>query len=96
VQIDRTSRSRYAGITGMTWLRDLCPQCNVRLVNSRFDTTFRMPDGSERLCFAVPAALCSDCHQLYLDPDVIDLLDIPDGRCVFAIESDLVLRERAA
>ena len=63
----------------MTWLRDLCPQCNLRLVNSRFDTTFRMPDGSERLCFAIPAALCTDCHQLYLDPDLIDLLDIPDA-----------------
>jgi hypothetical protein len=80
----------------MTWLRDLCPQCDLRLVTSRFDTTFRMPDGSERLCFAIPAALCTDCHQLYLDPDVLDLLDIPDGRCVFAIESDLVLTERAA
>ncbi len=80
----------------MTWLRDLCPQCSLRLVNSRFDTTFRMPDGSERLCFAIPAALCTDCHQLYLDPDLIDLLDIPDGRCVFAIESDVVLTERAA
>jgi hypothetical protein len=55
-----------------------------------------MPDGSERLCFAIPASLCTDCHQLYLDPDLIDLLDIPDGRCVFAIESDVVLRERAA
>lgn len=80
----------------MTWLKDQCPRCSRRLIDSRFDTTFRMSDGSERLCFAIPAALCSDCHQLYLDPDVIDLLDIPDGRCVFAIESDLVLRERAA
>ena len=41
----------------MTWLRDNCPQCERQLVNSRFDTTFRMPDGDERLCFAVPAAL---------------------------------------
>jgi hypothetical protein len=95
-QIDRRCRSRYQGPPVMTWLRDLCPQCSLRLVNSRFDTTFRMPDGSERLCFAIPAALCTDCHQLYLDPDLIDLLDIPDGRCVFAIESDVVLTERAA
>lgn len=78
----------------MTWLRDHCPQCEAPLVNSRFDTTFRMPDASERLCFAIPAALCADCHQLYLDPDLIDLLDIPDGRCVFAIESDVVARDR--
>ncbi len=80
----------------MTWLRDRCPQCSQRLVSSRFDTTFRMPDGSERLCFAIPASLCADCQQLYLDPDLIDLLDIPDGRCVFAIESDVVLSGRAA
>jgi hypothetical protein len=79
----------------MTWIRDDCPQCERRLVSSRFDTTFRMPDGSERLCFAIPAALCCDCHQLYLDPDLLDVLDIPDGRCVFAIESDAVMQERA-
>jgi hypothetical protein len=54
-----------------------------------------MPDASERLCFAIPAALCSDCHQLYLDPEMIEILNIPDGRCVFAIESDSVMRERA-
>ncbi len=79
----------------MSWLRDTCPQCEHQLVNSRFDTTFRMPDGEERLCFAVPAGLCADCHQLYLDPDLLEVLDIPDGRCVFAIESDGVTQERA-
>jgi hypothetical protein len=78
----------------MTWLRDHCPQCESELVSSRFDTTFRMPDATERLCFAVPAALCGTCQQLYLDPDLIEVLDIPDGRCVFAIESDVALMER--
>ena len=29
-------------------------------------------------------------------PDLIELLDIPDGRCVFAIETDREVRERAA
>jgi hypothetical protein len=82
-------------VSTMTWLRDNCPQCERQLVNSRFDTTFRLPDGEERLCFAIPAALCSDCHQLYLDPDLLEVLDIPDGRCVFAIESDGVVQERA-
>lgn len=79
----------------MTWLRDHCPGCDRSLVESRFDATFRMPDATERLCFGIPAALCTACHQLYLDPDLIELLDVPDGRCVFAIESDLVMRERA-
>ena len=79
----------------MTWLRDRCPQCSRQLLNSKFDTAFRMPDATERLCFDIPAALCKDCHQLYLEPEMIDLLDVPDGRCVFAIESDSVLRERA-
>ena len=79
----------------MTWLREHCPGCDRRLVESRFDATFRMPDASERLCFGIPAALCAGCHQLYLDPDLIELLDVPDGRCVFAIESDAVLMERA-
>jgi hypothetical protein len=65
------------------------------LVVTRFDTTFRMDDRSERLCFGVPGGLCSECQQLYIDPDLIDLLDLTGGRCVFAIESDLVLQERA-
>jgi hypothetical protein len=80
----------------MTWLRDHCPDCGRRLVESRFDVTFRMPDRSERLCFGIPAALCGDCHQLYLDPDLVAMLDVPDGRCVFAIESDTVLVQRAS
>lgn len=80
----------------MSWLRDVCPQCSTQLIDSRFDTTFRLPDGEERLRFAVPASLCMSCHQLYLDPDLIDLLDIPDGRCVFAIETDREVRERVA
>ena len=80
----------------MSWLRDACPQCSAQLIDSRFDTTFRLPDGEERLRFAIPASLCTRCHQLYLDPDLIDLLDIPDGRCVFAIESDREVRERVA
>ena len=79
----------------MTWLREQCPQCGRRLIKSRFDTTFRLPDATERLCFGIPAALCRDCHQLYIDPDLIELLDVPEGRCVFAIESDLVLQEQA-
>ncbi len=79
----------------MTWLRDHCPRCSQRLVESRFDATFRMPDRTERLCFSVPAALCAECHQLYLDPELIAGLDVADGRCVFAIESDSVLLGRA-
>jgi len=79
----------------MAWFDDGCPQCGRRLVNSRFDATFRMPDDAERHCFAVPAGLCEDCQQLYIDPDLIDLLDLPKGRCVFAIESDLVLQGNA-
>jgi hypothetical protein len=79
----------------MAWFDDGCPQCGRRLINSRFDATFRQADASERHFFAVPAGLCEDCEQLYIDPDLIDLLDLPKGRCVFAIESDLVLQDGA-
>jgi hypothetical protein len=75
--------------------RERCPECGRRLVNSRFDTTFRLSDRSERLCFGIPGGLCEDCHQLYMDPDLIELLDLARARCVFAIESDLVLQEQA-
>ena len=54
-----------------------------------------MPDRSERLCFGIPGGLCEDCSQLYIDPDLIELLDLGEGRCVFAIESDLVVQEQA-
>ena len=80
----------------MAFARDRCPACGHQLISSRFDATFRMSDESERLAFAIPGGLCSDCHQLYIDPDLIELLDLPDGRCTFAIETDLVLQERAA
>lgn len=79
----------------MASLGTKCPQCARRLVNSRFDATFRMSDGEERLCFALPAGLCEDCQQLYIDPDLIDMLDLPKGRCVFAIETDQVLMREA-
>ena len=79
----------------MSRLRERCPGCTRRLITTRFVTTFRMPDRSERLCFGVPGGLCQDCQQLYIDPDLIELLDLGDGRCVFAIESDLVVQEQA-
>lgn len=55
-----------------------------------------MPDGSELLCFAVPGSLCSTCSQLFVEPDLIDALDLGEGRCIFAIESDTTLGERAS
>ncbi len=79
----------------MTRARESCPRCERRLVSTRFDTTFRLPDRSERLCFGIPGGLCEDCHQLYIDPELIELLDLGQGRCVFAIESDLVVQEQA-
>ncbi len=80
----------------MTQVRERCPACRRRLITTRFDTAFRMPDQSERLCFGIPGGLCEDCHQLYIDPELIDLLDLASGRCTFAIESDLVIQEQAA
>lgn len=68
-----------------------CPVCFRSLVSSRFDATFNLPEGGERLFFAIPASLCEVCQQLFLDPDLIDLLEVPEGRCTFAIESDQVL-----
>jgi hypothetical protein len=79
----------------MSRLRERCPQCARQLVNTRFDTTFRLDDGAERLCFGIPGGLCEDCHQLYIDPELIELLDLSESRCVFAIESDRVLQEEA-
>jgi len=81
--------------TPMSLIRERCPGCSRRLITTRFDTTFRMSDRSERLCFGIPGGLCEDCHQLYIDPELIELLDLRDGRCVFAIESDLVVQEQA-
>ena len=79
----------------MSAVRDRCPACARRLITTRFDTTFRLPDRSERLCFGIPGGLCEDCHQLYIDPELIELLDLSESRCVFAIETDRVLQEEA-
>ena len=73
-----------------------CPACGGVLAVSRFDATFRMPDDAELLCFAVPGGLCTVCSQLYVEPDLIDALELGDGRCLFAIESDTELVERAS
>ena len=81
--------------SGHVSVRERCPACSRRLITTRFDTTFRLPDRSERLCFGIPGGLCEDCSQLYIDPDLIELLDLGEGRCVFAIESDLVVQEQA-
>src|SRR5207247_5010494 len=81
--------------SGMALDEERCPQCGHALMTTRFDTTFRLPDESERLCFGIPGSLCADCHQLYVDPGLIELLDLGSGRCVFAIESDTVLQEEA-
>lgn len=75
----------------MSRVGNLCPVCSRSLISSRFDTTFRLSAGDERYFFGIPASLCEKCQQLYLDPDLIELLDIPDGRCTFAIETDQVL-----
>ena len=72
-----------------------CPVCNRKLFNSRFDATFRLTDGSERFFFGLPASLCQICQQLFLDPDLIEMLSVPEGRCTFAIETDQVLRREA-
>lgn len=79
----------------MSGLRDHCPACSRRLIITRFDTTFRLLDRSERLCFGIPGGLCEACNQLYIDPELIEALDLGDSRCVFAIESDMVLQEEA-
>ena len=79
----------------MSGLRDRCPGCSRRLIITRFDTTFRLSDRTERLCFGIPGGLCEDCHQLYIDPELIELFGLGDARCVFAIESDIVLQEEA-
>ncbi len=80
----------------MSVRRDRCPECGRLLHESRFDTTFRHPDGSERICLDLAGGLCQSCNQLYVDPATIELLDLRRGRCVFAIESDSVLLARAA
>ncbi|MEX2548562.1 MAG: hypothetical protein WD830_12370 [Chloroflexota bacterium] len=80
----------------MARLGNDCPVCSRSLVSSRFDATFKLPEGEERLFFGLPASLCEVCQQLYLDPDLIDLLEVPEGRCTFAIESDQVLLREAS
>ena len=72
-----------------------CPACGGPLHRSRFDATFLAPDGSERLAFGLPAGLCGPCRELFVPEVVLALMGLDGLRCVFAIETDLVLQERA-
>ena len=72
-----------------------CPACGGPLHRSRFDATFVAPDGSERLAFGLPAGLCGPCRELFVAEVVLALTGLDGLRCVFAIETDLVLQERA-
>ena len=79
----------------MSGFRDRCPACSRRLVITRFDTTFRLPDkssGSASVSRVACVRTATSCTSI---PELIDLLDLCEGRCVFAIESDLVLQEQA-
>jgi hypothetical protein len=65
-----------------------CPKCHSALLVSRFDATFRLTDGNEKHCFSLPGCMCRECGQLFLEPALIDELNVSAGRCTFAIESD--------
>jgi hypothetical protein len=80
----------------MSVSQDRCPACGLSLIVSRFDATFRTRHGAERLSFGIPGGLCLECNQLFVDPDLIDTLDLGDARCLFAIESDVVLQGEAS
>jgi phage FluMu protein Com len=74
-------------------VRVKCPHCGARIHKSKFDATFRLRDGGERLCLNLPSGLCAPCNKLYIDPELIELLDLGPTRCVFAIESASVAYE---
>jgi len=63
-----------------------CPRCESGWLSTRFDTALRLPDRASGLCFGIPAGLCEGLHQLYIDPELIELLDLGQGRCRLAIE----------
>ena len=94
-QVVGATPTRFEVLDRMSRPSERCPRCTRKLIVTRFDTTFRMADRSERLCFGIPGGLCEDCHQLYIEPELIDTLELGEGRCVFAIESDLVVQEQA-
>ena len=63
-----------------------CPVCNRKPSTRASTRRSVLPGGSERFFFGLPASLCDVCQQLYLDPDLIEMLSVPEGRCTFAIE----------
>lgn len=69
-----------------------CATCFSVLRQSRFDATFRMENGDERNYFAIPGAMCTECRQLMVEVELINILGLRGGTCTFAIETDAVLR----
>lgn len=74
-----------------------CRYCGTRLLPSLYDAAFRSDATTEeRLFFAIPGALCIPCRQLYVDRQLIGILGLGEAQCIFAIQSDQVLRAGAA
>jgi hypothetical protein len=64
------------------------------LITGNFDLTFRHGDGSEQLCFAIPAGLCGNCDELHINPALVATLELESARLVFAIETDRVAQKK--
>lgn len=72
-----------------------CPFDDNMTITSRFDTTFRDSNGEETQAFGLSGNLCSDCNNIFVDPEVIKIVrNDENSKCVFAIENDLAYRER--
>jgi hypothetical protein len=73
---------------------DNCPVCGKALLDGLFDTTWRSSrERHERYVCGLEASLCKPCEQLYVDPNLVDMLALNDWRCVQAVASDAWFRQ---
>ena len=64
------------------------------VIKSRWDMIFRDVLGKERLIFGCPGAICQTCHQVFVESELIDDLDLKLSECIFAIENDNIYQEK--
>jgi len=90
-----TGRISLFGGRAMRPLRETCPRCDKPMFLSRFDATFKKRNArEERQVFGLIAALCNLCRELYIDPELLTLLNLEEFKCTFAIEQDAAWRAR--
>lgn len=72
----------------------ICSRCNKVLKSSFYDTTWILPDKSEKYLFNVEGAVCENCRIFVFSSDLKPLHGLREAKLKGAIENDVAYRKR--